>query len=107
MEKVRIIGNEDRTVFADVVKDHINFTADGSEAVLQKDLITLKNCENTVQMNPDGIMLQTGGSTVKMTDDGISFKIGNATISMKSSGIELRCGASKIVVLDGDVNVKG
>lgn len=107
LEKVMLIGNDDRTVFADIVKDHIRFVADESEAILKKDLITLKNSENTVQMNTDGIMLQRGNGTVNMTDDGINFKMGDATISMKSSGIELKCGGSKITIGNGKVNVKG
>lgn len=107
LEKVMLIGNEDRTVFADVVKDHIRFVADESEAVLKKELIILKNCENTVQMNPDGMLLQTGDSTVKMTSDGISLKIGDAEITMKNGGIEIKCGGGGISIANGKVNVKG
>lgn len=107
LEKVMLIGNDDRTVFADVVKDHIRFVADESEAVLKKDLITLKNAENTVQMNPDGILLQAGDSTVKMAKDGISLKIGDAKITMKNGGIEIKCGGSGISIANGKVNVKG
>lgn len=107
LEKVMLIGNDDRTVFADVVKDHIRFVADESEAVLNKDLITFKNYANTVQMNSEGMILESGDSSIKTTSSGINLKIGSASISMQDGLIEIKCGGSSVIVSNGDVNVKG
>lgn len=107
LEKVMLIGNDDRTVFADVVKDHIRFVADESEAILKKDLIMLKNSENTVQMSSEGMILLTGDTAIKTTSSEINLKIGSASISMNDGLIEIKCGANSIVVSDAEVNIKG
>lgn len=106
LEKVMIIGNDERTVFADVVKDHIKFVADESEAVLQKDNITVKNCDNTVHMNDNGMLLQTGDSIVSLTKDGINLKIGDASIILNKNKVQIKCGNSGFVVENGKVDIK-
>ena len=40
LEKVMLLGNKERTVFIDVVKDHIRLVADEAEALFQKDGIS-------------------------------------------------------------------
>lgn len=106
LEKVMIIGNDERTVFADVVKDHIKFVADESEAVLKKDNITLKNCDNTVHMNDSGMLLETGDSLVSLTKEGINLKIGDASIILNKNRIQIKCGNSGFVVENGKVDIK-
>lgn len=70
LEKVRIIGNEDRTVFADFVKDYIKFSAEGSSATLKKDSISLTVGDSSIIMTKEGIELKAGSSSIKLSKGG-------------------------------------
>lgn len=70
LEKVMLIGNDDRTVFADIVKDHIRFVADESEAILQKDVISLNVGESKIILGKDKIEITSGSASIVLNSDG-------------------------------------
>ena len=70
LEKVMLLGNKERTVFIDVVKDHIRLVADEAEALFQK----------------DGISFHVGNSNIIMGNEKIEISCGNAKIILNNDG---------------------
>lgn len=70
LEKVMLIGNDDRTVYEDVTKDHVRIVADESEGIFQKDVISLQVGESRIVLGPDSIEIKCGSSHIKLDKSG-------------------------------------
>lgn len=92
LNKVRILGNKDRSVYMDAASDHIELFAGDAKGV----------------MNKDEIKFLIGSSTIISKKDSIVFSVGeNSEIVIKGDKIAIKSGGSEITLGSGKVNVKG
>lgn len=70
LNKVRILGNKDRSVYIDTLTDTIDFTSGEAQGVLKNDGISFQIGDSKIVMNKDKLTISCGSSAITMDSGG-------------------------------------